>query len=106
MLNKGLLIFILSTLISNTESYQGDASLAPMKIPSCGFCHGTEGISTQANYPNLQGQNERYLFSSMKAYQNGDRQGDFAEMMRIQLSALNDQDLADIAAFYATMKDK
>ncbi|HEY7867305.1 MAG TPA: cytochrome c [Psychromonas sp.] len=88
------------------ESYQGNASLGPLKTPSCGFCHGMDGIATVPTYPNLQGQNERYLFSSMKAYQNGDRQGDFAEMMRIQLSALNDQDLADIAAFYATMKDK
>ena len=38
----------------------------------------------------------------MKAYQSGDRQGAYAEMMRAQLSKLDDQDLRDIAAFYAS----
>lgn len=38
----------------------------------------------------------------MKAYQNGDRQGDYADMMRAQLSKLNDQDLKDITAFYSS----
>ncbi|MFT6926637.1 MAG: cytochrome c553 [Psychromonas sp.] len=105
-------IFIFFSLISLAtfnvlgEPYQGNASLGPLKTPSCGFCHGMDGIATMPSYPNLRGQNEQYLFSSMKAYQNGNRKGDFAEMMRTQLSALNNQDLADIAAFYATMKDK
>ncbi|MGF1806922.1 cytochrome c, partial [Aliivibrio sifiae] len=42
-----------------------------------------------------------YLYSSMKAYQNGERTGPLALMMKAQLQRLNDQDLKDIAAFYA-----
>lgn len=41
----------------------------------------------------------------MKAYQNGERLGDYAEMMRAQLSKLNDQDLKDIAAFYSSINE-
>ncbi|HDV5564351.1 TPA: cytochrome c, partial [Vibrio cholerae] len=50
----------------------------------------------------LDGQNPEYLYSAMKAYQLGERTGPMAEMMRAQLQRLNDQDLRDIAAFYAS----
>jgi len=39
----------------------------------------------------------------MKAYQDDERKGSLAEMMKQQLSKLNNQDLADIAAYYAGM---
>lgn len=46
-------------------------------------------------------QNEMYLYLSMKSYQNDERKGPLAQMMKAQLQRLNDQDLRDIAAFYA-----
>lgn len=107
MINKGSIFFSLiafATCHALGEPYQGNASLGPLKTPSCRFCHGVDGIASIPSYPNLRGQNAPYLLNAMKAYQNGDRKGDLAEMMRTQLSALNDQDLADIAAFYAGMK--
>jgi len=107
VINKGFIFFSLiafATCHASGEPYQGNASLGPLKTPSCRFCHGVDGIASMPSYPNLRGQNEGYLFNAMKAYQNGNRQGDLAEMMRTQLSALNDRDLADIAAFYAGMK--
>ncbi|POF57790.1 cytochrome C554, partial [Vibrio vulnificus] len=51
--------------------------------------------------PHLAGQNEQYLFDSMKSYQNGQRTGPLADMMQAQLQRLNDQDLRDVAAYYA-----
>ena len=102
--------FILTTLLClsalnvTAQTYQGDPKLGKLKTPSCGFCHGVDGVAILPHYPNLNGQKEGYLFNTMKAYQNGDRTGPFAEMMRQQLSRLNDQDLADIAAFYAQMQ--
>ncbi|CAM2866760.1 cytochrome c553 [Vibrio fluvialis] len=41
----------------------------------------------------------------MKAYQNGERSGPLAQMMQAQLQKLNDEDLRDIAAFYASQGD-
>ncbi|ENM5858246.1 cytochrome c, partial [Vibrio mimicus] len=76
--------------------------LGQQKAPSCVFCHGSDGIATQPSYPNLNGLSEEYLFKSMKAYQNGERTGPMAEMMKAQLQRLNDQDLRDVAAFYAS----
>lgn len=80
----------------------GDAKLGKMKSPSCVYCHGSTGEATNSSYPNLHKQNELYLYSSMKAYRNGERTGLLAAMMKAQLQRLNDADLRDIAAFYAS----
>ncbi|WP_279587478.1 c-type cytochrome [Psychromonas algarum] len=77
-----------------------------MKSPSCGFCHGKNGIAPSPIYPNLQGQKSVYLINSIRAYQQGLREGPMAKMMQQQLSKLNDQDLADIAAYYQSMKNQ
>lgn len=89
------------TAITAQASEFGDAELGQVKSPSCVFCHGPTGQAVNPSYPNLQGQNAQYLFESMQAYQRGDRTGALAEMMRAQLSKLNEQDLKDIAAYYA-----
>ncbi|MEZ8168586.1 cytochrome c [Vibrio tasmaniensis 1F-187] len=82
----------------------GDPELGKMKSPSCIFCHNPTGETSNTAYPKLSGQDSTYLYNTMKAYQNGDRQGAYAEMMQTQLSKLNDQDLKDIAAFYASQQ--
>ncbi|MEZ9873509.1 cytochrome c [Vibrio sp. 10N.261.51.C6] len=93
---------ILLALSSNLHASDfGDAELGKVKSPSCVFCHNPTSQSTNNSYPKLSDQDPTYLFNTMKAYQTGDRQGDYADMMRAQLSKLNDQDLKDIAAFYA-----
>ncbi|WP_373455292.1 c-type cytochrome [Vibrio splendidus] len=53
--------------------------------------------------PNFRVKIQLTSINTMKAYQSGDRQGDYAEMMRAQLSKLDDQDLRDIAAFYSSL---
>ncbi|USE03606.1 cytochrome c [Vibrio sp. SCSIO 43133] len=81
----------------------GNPELGEMKAPSCVFCHNPNGAPSQANYPNLNGQNSLYLFNAMKAYQNDERQGAMAELMKAQLQNLTEEDLKDIAAFYSTI---
>lgn len=81
----------------------GNPELGEMKAPSCVFCHNPNGAPTQANYPNLNGQNSLYLFNAMKAYQNDERQGAMAELMKAQLQNLTAEDLKDIAAFYSAI---
>ncbi|MCR9387222.1 c-type cytochrome [Vibrio metoecus] len=97
-----LLTFILLSLLSSYAFAAGDPILGQQKAPSCVFCHGSDGIATQSSYPNLRGQTADYLFQSMKSYQQGERSGPMADMMKAQLQRLNDQDLRDVAAFYAS----
>lgn len=83
----------------------GDAQIGQVKSPSCVFCHGSTGQSANPNYPHLNGQDATYLFNAMRAYQLDERTGPLAQMMKAQLSKLNEQDLRDIAAFYAAQED-
>lgn len=82
----------------------GDPELGKIKAPSCVFCHGTTGQAVNPSYPHLAGQDATYLYQSMKDYQDGHRQGPLADMMKAQLSRLNDNDLRDIAAYFASQK--
>ncbi|ADT89577.1 cytochrome c [Vibrio sp. Vb2880] len=100
-----LSLFSLLCLSLNAQAFEGDPVLGQQKAPSCVFCHGADGKAVNDSYPNLKGQHEAYLFSSMKAYQQGDRKGPLALMMQAQLQRLNDNDLRDIAAFYASQNE-
>ncbi|MEF1291036.1 c-type cytochrome [Vibrio sp. M260118] len=98
------LLLSLTPLFATASSEFGNAELGKVKAPSCVFCHGTDGTASNPSYPHLKGQNAQYLYQSMKDYQDGHRQGALAEMMKAQLSQLNDQDLRDIAAYFASQE--
>ena len=76
----------------------GDAASGKLKVESCHACHGADGNSLIPSNPKLAGQGERYLLKQLKNVQTGERE---IAMMVGQLDHFNDQDLADIAAFYA-----
>lgn len=82
----------------------GDAAAGKAKSAICAACHGADGIAVIDGYPNLAGQNEKYLVSSMKAYKAKQRIGGLAAVMQAQASMLSDEDIANLAAYYASMK--
>ncbi|WP_187265231.1 c-type cytochrome [Vibrio parahaemolyticus] len=95
---------LLTSLIFTSTVYAnpfGDPEKGKVKAPSCVYCHGTNGLSSNDAYPNLADQSPKYLYDSMKAYQDGLRTGPLAEMMKAQLRMLNDEDLRDVAAFFS-----
>lgn len=101
-------LFISLTVVISSPALSsefGDPEQGKIKSPSCVYCHGSNGVSSNSSYPNLAGQDPLYLFNTMKGYQRGERQGAFAEMMKSQLRQLNDQDLKDIAAFYSNQSN-
>ena len=79
----------------------GDAAAGQAKTAVCGACHGPDGNSMAPNFPKLAGQGDRYLLKQLHEIKDGKRQ--ILEMTG-QLTNLNDQDLADIAAYYASQK--
>lgn len=81
----------------------GDAAAGKAKAAVCAACHGQNGISQIPMYPNLAGQKEQYLVASMKAYKNGQRQGGQAPVMQGQATGLSDEDIANLAAYYASL---
>jgi len=84
----------------------GDAAAGEKKAAMCVACHGVEGNSVVPIFPKLAGQHAAYLESALKAYRSKDRKGGSAVQMYAMAAALSDQDIADLAAYYASKTQK
>jgi cytochrome c553 len=68
---------------------------------TCAVCHGIDGLSKNPEAPNLAGDNADYLVKQLNAFKNGERKN---EMMSIIAQSLGDDDVANVAAWYASLK--
>ncbi|MCF6451507.1 cytochrome c [Vibrio sp. MMG022] len=91
-------------MLSGQAMAAGDVAAGQAKAGVCAACHGPDGIAVIPGYPNLKGQNEQYIASSIKAYKAGQRTGGLAAVMQAQASLLSDEDIANLAAYYANLK--
>lgn len=65
----------------------------------CQSCHGEDGnLALEADYPIIAGQHFNYLVRALRDYRSGDR--DHAIMSSFARD-LSDQDIRDLAAWYA-----
>ena len=82
----------------------GDPSKGAAQAIVCAACHGQDGASgIIPSYPNLAGQNEKYLFNQLKMIASGER---VLVEMTGQLIGKSEQDLWDLAAYYANLPSK
>lgn len=79
----------------------GDAAAGKEKSKACESCHGTDGNSPSPAFPKLAGQYEDYLLHTLREYKSGDRKN---PVMAGMVAGLNDDDLKDLAAYYASQK--
>lgn len=86
-------------IFSLQAAAQGDAAAGQAKSAMCAACHGTDGNSTIAQWPKLAGQHEAYISRQTALIKSGARP--VPEMMGI-VATMNEQDFADIAAFFAS----
>lgn len=99
---KKLLILSLSILPVMALAQADEQFMTGQKKAAvCMTCHGTEGISSIAIYPNLQGQKFEYLVTTLKAYQRRQRTGGLALVMYEQADSLTEQDMKDISYFFS-----
>ncbi len=77
---------------------KGNAAEGEKNIAVCGACHGPDG-NGMAPFPKLAGQGEKYLYKQLVDVRDGAR---VIPTMAGQLDGKSDQELADIAAFYAS----
>lgn len=83
---------------------EGNSSAGQEKSARCMACHGAEGKAAVPVYPNLAGQHAPYLVQALQAYKSGARSGGQAEMMKAFVAGLSDEDIEDLAAYYAGLK--
>jgi len=69
---------------------------------TCQACHGVDGNGTGVGqYPNIAGQYEDYLLHALKAYKSGARNN---AIMTGFVAGLDEQQMADLAAYFASQK--
>jgi cytochrome c553 len=83
-----------------TAHAAGDAASGKAKAATCAMCHGPEGQGTSMG-PKLAGEEPSKFVAAMNAYKAG--KGDNA-MMKSQASGLSGTDIANLAAYYASLK--
>jgi len=96
-----LLILGISSSTQAADAVKGDPAAGQAKTAVCGACHGPDGNSMAPNFPKLAGQGPRYLLKQLHEIKDGKRV--VLEMTGL-LNNLNEQDLADIAAYFASQK--
>lgn len=91
--------------VSAAADVKGDATAAKNKVAMCVGCHGIPGYKASFpevyRVPMLGGQSEKYIISALNAYKKGERK--HPSMVGIA-AGLSDQDIADVAAYYAQQK--
>ncbi len=88
-------------LLTGLAQAAGDVEKGKAKAASCASCHGADGKSKNPTYPNLAGQQQMYLINALKAYKSGDRK---APMMATWVQTLSDEDMANLAAYFSSLK--
>lgn len=82
----------------NVALAAGDAERGSTLTATCVACHGNDGNSLAGSFPNIAGQNEKYLLKQLRDMKSGAR----AQNLMIGIvDTLSDQDMQDLAAFYA-----
>jgi cytochrome c553 len=91
-------LFALGLISSNAMAIE-----APAKANTCIGCHGVDGNSVVPNFPKIAGQHAAYLEKALKDYRDGFRKD---ASMAAFARGLSDQEIKDLAAYYAAQKAK
>jgi cytochrome c553 len=80
----------------------GDVQAGKAKASTCAACHGANGEGKSPN-PALAGKAEDQFVQALKDYKSGKRTN---AVMKTFATPLSDQDMANLAAYYASLKGK
>ena len=84
---------------------KGNIEAAKAKVSMCIGCHGIPGYRASFpevySVPKITGQNDKYIQVALRAYASGERTH---PSMNAISKSLSDQDIADLAAYYANLK--
>ncbi len=80
----------------------GDAAAGKAKATACAGCHGANGEGIAPN-PALAGKSEELFVAALKDFKSGKRDN---AVMKGMAGALSDGDMANLAAYYASLKAK
>ena len=79
----------------------GSAEAGAGKAAVCGACHGPGGNSTNPEWPKLAGQHAAFIYDQLQVLKSKTRP---SPVMNAQAANLSDQDMRDLAAYFAAQK--
>ncbi|AEY00284.1 cytochrome c4 [Oceanimonas sp. GK1] len=100
------IVFTLALMlgVAGTAQAQGDVEAGKAKSATCVACHGSDGNSPTDMYPKIAGQHASYIekqLAEFKAAATGGT-GRANAIMGGMAMPLSEQDMADLAAYYAS----
>jgi cytochrome c553 len=99
--NSVAVVWVCAGLSMAPLAQAGDVSAGKVRAQAaCASCHGVDGISANARWPNLAGQNDLYLIKQLNAFRDGSRKDAYMTPMA---RPLTDQDVRNLAAHYASL---
>ena len=100
---KHVLVLFALGVAATAARADGDVEAGKAKIKplQCQSCHGRQGIAKMPGVPNLAGRPQDFLAAALRAYRSGERKN---EAMNAVAAKLTDGDVADLAAYYASVQ--
>ncbi len=100
--HQQLVIFSLFLFVFLTVPVSAaDIASGEQKAGACVSCHGQQGNSSNAQWPNLAAQQAVYLANQLKAFKAGER---INPMMQSMAANLDNNDITNLAAFFSSRK--
>ncbi|MEO5861497.1 MAG: c-type cytochrome [Burkholderiales bacterium] len=97
------IFFALSLLAFSPAGLTDDAAPKVDTPEACGACHGVDGNSPASTFPNLSGQNARYLYLQLKDFKEGRRNDPVMSPIAKQLEK---KEMQALAKYFSEQKPK
>jgi cytochrome c553 len=94
-------LLVLAAVFATNRAAAADAAAGREKAVACAVCHGIDGLHKVPDAPNLAGNGADYIIKQLEAFQAGAREH---EQMSIIATGLSEEDIRDLAAWYASIK--
>jgi len=94
-----------TVLVAFTGAWAADPEAGRAKANTCLGCHGVaDSVNVYPTYhvPKIGGQHEQYIIAALKAYKDKTRSH---STMHANAASLSDEDIADIAAYFASVDE-
>ena len=99
---RGLILGLTALVVTSSFAQAaGDITAGRKVMVQCQMCHGKDGLGKMSYTPNIAGQKYDYLVHALMAYKAGERK---SQMMSLVVKKLNDEDIANVAAYYSAIK--
>lgn len=93
----------MSTLLSQPAWARQEPAEYKTLLATCYACHGSNGISTNDEWPNLKGQKKTYLIHQLQAFKSDERVN---AIMSPIAKTLSDQEMEGLASYFSELGKK